>query len=140
MNSRSRQNVTWRVGELSEQESINKWIDEQKNIQSTLTTLALHMIDRFGYRNITDHDIQKVMYHELLIGPLPAAPDTLTVTTPAPNRESQAKPITVDPETRQPAASKSTRSTRNNKSDPEEANQSKDPDDELFNQVDSNNL
>ncbi|HDX9632058.1 TPA: hypothetical protein ROY30_005846, partial [Bacillus cereus] len=33
-------------------------------IQVSLTSLVLHMIDRFGYKNITDHDIQKLLHQE----------------------------------------------------------------------------
>ncbi|SEP33466.1 hypothetical protein [Paenibacillus sp. OK076] len=69
-----RKNVSWRVGELQEHEKINRWIDEQSNIQLSLASLVLHMIDRFGYRNITDHDIQKILYQEPLLNGMQSLP------------------------------------------------------------------
>ncbi|MYL43980.1 hypothetical protein [Virgibacillus salexigens] len=62
----NRKNVQWRVGEHSESDKINKWLDQQKNIQDSLTNIVLHMIERFGMQNITDYDIQKILYQESL--------------------------------------------------------------------------
>lgn len=60
----TRKNVSWRVIDAPHSEAINKWLDEQKNIQDSLTNIVLHMIERFGIRNITDYDIQKMLYQE----------------------------------------------------------------------------
>lgn len=51
--------VSWRINKLNDFQSLNKWVNAQGNIQISLTTLVRHMIDRFGYRDITDIDIQK---------------------------------------------------------------------------------
>ena len=59
-----RELVSWRIAKLTDFESINKWVNQQGNIQTSLTILVRHMIDRFGYRDITDMDIQKAMFLE----------------------------------------------------------------------------
>jgi hypothetical protein len=60
--------VTWRVADTPQSDLINEWLDKQKNIQVSLTNLVLHMIDRFGMRDITDYDIQKILYQEFSSG------------------------------------------------------------------------
>lgn len=60
--------VTWRVADTPQSDLINEWLDKQKNIQVSLTNLVLHMIDRFGMRDITDYDIQKVLYQKFSFG------------------------------------------------------------------------
>lgn len=60
--------VTWRVADTPQSDLINEWLDKQKNIQVSLTNLVLHIIDRFGMRDITDYDIQKVLYQEFSSG------------------------------------------------------------------------
>lgn len=64
-----RKNVTWRIGDSSQNKLINDWLDQQKNIQDSITNIVLHMIDRFGMQNITDHEIQKILYQESLAQP-----------------------------------------------------------------------
>lgn len=56
--------VSWRINKLNDFDSLNKWVNAQGNIQISLTTLVRHMIDRFGYRDITDIEIQKAMFLE----------------------------------------------------------------------------
>lgn len=60
----NRKNVTWRIGDDTQHELLNNWLDNQNNIQTSLANVALHMIDRFGYRNIMDYDIQKALHQE----------------------------------------------------------------------------
>jgi len=64
-----RKNVTWRIADNPQNDLINDWLDQQKNIQDSITNIVLHMIDRFGIQNITDYDIQKILYQELLTEP-----------------------------------------------------------------------
>ena len=59
-----RKNVSLRVSEHPQSYLINQWLDEQKNIQESLTNIIMHMIERFGTRNITDYDIQKLLYQD----------------------------------------------------------------------------
>jgi len=134
----TRKNVTWRVGELSETESVNKWIDAQSNIQNTLTSLALHMIDRFGYRNITDHDIQKIMYQELLTGSIvaslpSAAPidaEDMKEEQKATNKAHLAAEIEFPQKPQSNIETQTSDTQENEKSDA----------DDIFSQVDQNNL
>ncbi len=62
---KERQNVTWRVAEQSESKNINKWLDNQQNIQVSLANIVLHMIDKFGYVNITDYQVQKQLFGKI---------------------------------------------------------------------------
>src|SRR5699024_10126816 len=62
---KERKNVTWRVGEQSEKEKINKWSDKQDNIQVSLSNIVMHMINQFGYVNITDYQVQKKLYGKI---------------------------------------------------------------------------
>lgn len=62
---KERKNVTWRVGEQSEKEKINKWLDKQDNIQVSLSNIVMHMINQFGYVNITDYQVQKQLYGKI---------------------------------------------------------------------------
>lgn len=62
---KERKNVTWRVGEQSEKEKINKWLDKQDNIQVSLANIVMHMINQFGYVNITDYQVQKQLYGKI---------------------------------------------------------------------------
>lgn len=57
-----RKNVTWRVSQHPEHKKINKWLDSQRSIQDSISNIVLHMIDRYGYVNITDYEIQKQLY------------------------------------------------------------------------------
>lgn len=59
---KERKNVTWRVAEHSEHKKINKWLDKQRNIQESIANIVLHMIDQYGYVNITDYEVQKQLY------------------------------------------------------------------------------
>lgn len=59
---KERKNVTWRVAEHSESEKINKWLDQQRNIQESIANIVLHMIDQYGYVNITDYQVQKQLH------------------------------------------------------------------------------
>ena len=43
-----------------------KWINAQSNPQSSFLSLINHMIDRFGYEDVTDHEIAKKLYSEML--------------------------------------------------------------------------
>src|SRR5699024_1960339 len=60
-----RKNVTWRVGEHPEHAKINRWLDKQKNIQDSMANVVLHMIDQYGYVNITDYQVQKQLYGKI---------------------------------------------------------------------------
>lgn len=62
---KERKNVTWRVAEHSESQKINKWLDKQKNIQESIANIVLHMIDKYGYVNITDYQVQKQLYGKI---------------------------------------------------------------------------
>lgn len=68
---KERKNVTWRVAEHSESKKINKWLDNQQNIQVSLANIVLHMIDRYGYVNITDYQVQKLLYGKITDIPQP---------------------------------------------------------------------
>ncbi|MEK6189799.1 MAG: hypothetical protein N2A99_02280 [Carnobacterium alterfunditum] len=43
-----------------------KWVNAQNNAQNSFMTLIEHMIDRYGYEDITDHEIARKLYKEQL--------------------------------------------------------------------------
>src|SRR5690606_29972134 len=63
--SSERKIVTWRVSQHPSSDKLNKWCDQQTNLQDSISNIVEHMIEIFGYRNITDYDIQKVLYQGL---------------------------------------------------------------------------
>jgi len=60
--------VTWRVADPPQSDLINEWLDKQQNIQVSLTNIVLHMINRFGIKDIMDYDIQRILYQEFSSG------------------------------------------------------------------------
>ena len=60
--------VTWRVADTPQSDLINEWLDKQQNIQVSLTNIVLHMINRFGIKDIMDYDIQRILYQEFSSG------------------------------------------------------------------------
>lgn len=43
-----------------------KWINAQSNAQNSFLALIEHMIDRFGYEDITDHEVSRKLFSERL--------------------------------------------------------------------------
>ncbi|WP_121606015.1 hypothetical protein [Virgibacillus sp. Bac332] len=43
-----------------------KWIAAQRNPQNSFLSLIEHCIDRFGYEDVTDHNIAKKLHTEIL--------------------------------------------------------------------------
>lgn len=43
-----------------------KWLAAQSNPQSSFLSLIEHCIDRFGYEDVTDHEIAKKLHTEIL--------------------------------------------------------------------------
>ncbi|MED0649900.1 hypothetical protein P9246_10865 [Aeribacillus pallidus] len=64
-NQKIRKAVSWRVSDLPQKELINEWLNKQSNIQTSITNIVLHMINRFGMKDIMDYDIQKILYQEI---------------------------------------------------------------------------
>jgi hypothetical protein len=62
---KNREQVSWRLKEPHYQ-TFNDWCNAQDNVQESLTNIVLHLIERFGNRNIRDFDIQKALYQDLL--------------------------------------------------------------------------
>ncbi|MEV2909468.1 hypothetical protein ABNF65_12665 [Paenibacillus larvae] len=60
----TRELVSWRIGKLPDSEQLNKWVNAQSNVQNSITSLVRHMIEQFGYRDITAHDIQKSLFQK----------------------------------------------------------------------------
>lgn len=47
-------------------ERIYKWLEAQNNASLSTLSMINHMIDRFGYVDIMDHEVSKKLYQELL--------------------------------------------------------------------------
>lgn len=43
-----------------------KWLNAQSNPQNSFLSLIEHCIDRFGYEDVTDHEIAKRLHTEIL--------------------------------------------------------------------------
>ncbi|PTY92338.1 hypothetical protein [Heyndrickxia sporothermodurans] len=43
-----------------------KWLNAQSNPQNSFLSLIEHCIDRFGYEDVTDHEIAKKLHTEIL--------------------------------------------------------------------------
>lgn len=48
-------------------ERINKWLDAQGNYTISVVSIIEHMIDRFGYVDVMDHDVIKQLHNELFL-------------------------------------------------------------------------
>lgn len=62
----NRKLISWRIDslDLREQEIINEWLDNQQNIQKSITNVVQHMIDRFGTTDIMNFENQRALYTE----------------------------------------------------------------------------
>ncbi|MEX3625804.1 hypothetical protein [Viridibacillus arvi] len=60
-----RTQVSWRLEKLkeNEQKTIDAWLDHQGNIQTTLTNIAMHMINRFGNTDIMSYENQRELFN-----------------------------------------------------------------------------
>lgn len=60
----NRKLISWRIEKLeqTQQDTINDWLDNQQNIQQSLTNVVLHMINRFGTTDIMNYENQKALY------------------------------------------------------------------------------
>ena len=47
-------------------EKFSNWIEAQSNAQNSILALISHVVDRFGYVDIMDHEIAKKMYADIL--------------------------------------------------------------------------
>lgn len=117
--------VTWRVADTPQSDLINEWLDKQQNIQVSLTNIVLHMINRFGIKDIMDYDIQRILYREFSSG------------TSKENRTVSNQNEEADNEEAEKVAAKSL-----NNPDPKKAQdkEGQDDDNDLYKNVDINNL
>ncbi|MDR6726120.1 hypothetical protein J2W91_004626 [Paenibacillus amylolyticus] len=65
-----RELVSWRINKLPDSEQLNDWVNAQSNVQNSITSLVRHMIEQFGYRDITQHDIQRILFQKPLVDEL----------------------------------------------------------------------
>nr|WP_194950060.1 hypothetical protein [Anoxybacillus flavithermus] len=107
---------------------INEWLDKQQNIQVSLTNIVLHMINRFGIKDIMDYDIQRILYQEFSSG---TSKENRTVS----NQNEEAEK--ADNEEAEKVAAKSLNNP-DPKKDRDKENQ--DDDNDLYKNVDINNL
>lgn len=120
--------VTWRVADTPQSDLINEWLDKQQNIQVSLTNIVLHMINRFGIKDIMDYDIQRILYQEFSSG---TSKENRTVS----NQNEEAEK--ADNEETEKVAAKSLNNP-DPKKDRDKENQ--DDDNDLYKNVDINNL
>ncbi|MEH7510638.1 hypothetical protein V7159_23645, partial [Priestia megaterium] len=73
-----RKAVNLRLANHKQSNILNEWLNNQDNIQDSITNVILHIIDQYGMRNITDFDVQKAMHQR---GPLTQPISTVTQST-----------------------------------------------------------
>ena len=122
--------VTWRVADTPQSDLINEWLDKQQNIQVSLTNIVLHMINRFGIKDIMDYDIQRILYQEFSSG---TSKENRTVS----NQNEEAEK--ADNEEAEKVAAKSLNNP-DPKKDRDKEGQDQDDDNDLYKNVDINNL
>ncbi|WP_309138316.1 hypothetical protein [Parageobacillus sp. VR-IP] len=120
--------VTWRVADTPQSDLINEWLDKQQNIQVSLTNIVLHMINRFGIKDIMDYGIQKILYQEFSSG---TSKENRTVS----NQNEEAEK--ADNEETEKVAAKSLNNPDSKKAQDKEG---QDDDNDLYKNVDINNL
>ncbi|QIQ34470.1 hypothetical protein DER53_16895 (plasmid) [Parageobacillus toebii NBRC 107807] len=120
--------VTWRVADTPQSDLINEWLDKQQNIQVSLTNIVLHMINRFGIKDIMDYDIQRILYQEFSSG---TSKENRTVS----NQNEEAEK--ADNEEAEKVAAKSLNNPAPKK---DRDKQNQDDDNDLYKNVDINNL
>ncbi|ABO68801.1 Hypothetical protein GTNG_3468 (plasmid) [Geobacillus thermodenitrificans NG80-2] len=120
--------VTWRVVDTPQSDLINEWLDKQQNIQVSLTNIVLHMINRFGIKDIMDYDIQRILYQEFSSG---TSKENRTVS----NQNEEAEK--ADNEEAEKVAAKSLNNPAPKK---DRDKQNQDDDNDLYKNVDINNL
>lgn len=120
--------VTWRVADTPQSDLINEWLDKQQNIQVSLTNIVLHMINRFGIKDIMDYDIQRILYQEFSSG---TSKENRTVS----NQNEEAEK--ADNEETEKVAAKSLNNPDSKKAQDKEG---QDDDNDLYKNVDINNL
>ncbi|MFE5473877.1 hypothetical protein [Bacillus safensis] len=50
----------------TKKQKIAKWCENQPNLTNSVLSLIEHAIDRFGYEDVTDHDVERKLYIERL--------------------------------------------------------------------------
>lgn len=65
---KKRTQIPFKLDRLTEKEQImvNRWADKQQNMQNSFTSIVLHMINRYGYVDFMDFDVQRELFTESL--------------------------------------------------------------------------
>lgn len=58
----ARKTLNIRLEKLPHVDKVNKWLDCQANITDSVVNLVLHMIEKHGYRDVLDFDIQRELH------------------------------------------------------------------------------
>ncbi|EJQ01739.1 hypothetical protein [Bacillus cereus] len=133
-----RANVSWKIKDIKDEEArnkINKWCDQQEKIQVSLTSLVLHMIDRYGYRNITDHEIQKLLHQEFSLTGI-----SKEETPFEPMEKTEKTHDSITEQTNDTHASQKKIETEEKNPVPETEQSSDKDEDDIYNQIDTNAL
>ncbi|QNR70536.1 hypothetical protein IAQ67_29400 (plasmid) [Paenibacillus peoriae] len=96
-----RELVSWRIGKLPDTDQLNEWVNAQSNVQNSITSLVRHMIEQFGYRDVTQHDIQKSLFQKpiadelrSILSGLKNAPISVAEVGEAPTANNESEPDT----------------------------------------------
>ncbi|EFU39310.1 hypothetical protein PVOR_25508 [Paenibacillus vortex V453] len=105
MNDKNRRElVSWRIGKLPDTEQLNSWVNAQSNVQNSITSLVRHMIEQFGYRDVTAHDIQKALFQKpiadelrSILSGLKDVPPISIPTSEAPSAKNEPEEVAENP-------------------------------------------
>lgn len=73
----NRKLISWRIDSLSESDQVklNAWLDQQQNIQKSITNVVMHTINQLGISDVMSFENQKRLYQDFAAGaPAPVAP------------------------------------------------------------------
>ena len=133
-NPKSRKNVSWRVSQHPSSDKLNKWCDQQANIQESISNVILHMIEIYGYRNITDYDIQRSLFNGLNTSNL----QSIKVTAPESEIMNEEEDLTIKDNSYM--NSEILEINDNDDSKDDIISDQNDDDDDLYNELNLNNL
>lgn len=98
--------ISWRIDNLSveEQDKLNAWLDQQHNIQKSITNVVMHTINQIGISDVMSFENQKRLYQDFAAGAqAPVVPViTQKVVTAEPKRVVETTVVEVKNIEKQP--------------------------------------
>lgn len=60
--------ISWRYGSIAKDDirKVKKWLGSQRNKNEAITQVILHMIERYGYKDVLEFDMQRQLFADSL--------------------------------------------------------------------------